>query len=81
VAEPGQTCLVLQPDIATLRRGHGNKRMAEMAHACGVGYAHIGMSGIVCETASIHVASAMPNLRIDGMPQRFKPVQNRIGRP
>lgn len=60
-----RTLSVLQPDIARSGGVTETRRMAEMAHACGVGYApHIGMSGIVCETASIHVASAMPNLRM-----------------
>ncbi|TGR95210.1 mandelate racemase/muconate lactonizing enzyme family protein, partial [Mesorhizobium sp. M2E.F.Ca.ET.209.01.1.1] len=39
--------------------------MAEYAAAHDVRYApHIGMSGIVCETASVHVAAAMPNFGV-----------------
>jgi galactonate dehydratase len=38
--------------------------MAEFAAAHDVQYApHIGMSGIVCEMASVHLAAAMPNIR------------------
>nr|WP_306269072.1 mandelate racemase/muconate lactonizing enzyme family protein [Pararhizobium sp. IMCC3301] len=60
-----RTLSVLQPDIARSGGVTETRRMADFAHACDVGYApHIGMSGIVCETASIHVASAMPNLRM-----------------
>lgn len=60
-----RTLSVLQPDIARSGGVTETRRMAELAHTNGVGYApHIGMSGIVCETASIHVASAMPNLRM-----------------
>lgn len=60
-----RTLSVLQPDIARSGGVSETRRMAELADICGVGYApHIGMSGIVCETASIHVAAAMPNLRM-----------------
>ena len=39
--------------------------MAEYAAIHDVGYApHIGMSGIICETASVHLASALPNFRV-----------------
>lgn len=65
---------VLQPDVARSGGITETCRMAGFAHAHGVAYApHIGMCGIICEIASVHLASALPNFRImecetDGSP-------------
>jgi galactonate dehydratase len=54
----------LQPDVARAGGITETRRMAEFAAAHDVQYApHIGMSGIICETASVHLAAAMPNIR------------------
>lgn len=59
-----RTLSYLQPDVARAGGITETRRMAEFAAAHDVQYApHIGMSGIVCETASVHLAAAMPNLR------------------
>ncbi|WP_274425542.1 mandelate racemase/muconate lactonizing enzyme family protein [Chelativorans sp. YIM 93263] len=59
-----RTLSYLQPDVARSGGITETRRMAEFAAAHDVSYApHIGMSGIVCETASVHLAAAMPNLR------------------
>ena len=59
-----RTLSFLQPDVARSGGITETRRMAEFAAAHDVQYApHIGMSGIVCETASVHLAAAMPNLR------------------
>ncbi|NGO50791.1 mandelate racemase/muconate lactonizing enzyme family protein [Allomesorhizobium camelthorni] len=59
-----RTLSYLQPDVARSGGITETRRMAEFAAAHDVQYApHIGMSGIVCETASVHLAAAMPNLR------------------
>ncbi|MCX2721572.1 mandelate racemase/muconate lactonizing enzyme family protein [Roseibium salinum] len=59
-----RTLSYLQPDVARSGGITETRRMAEFAAAHDVAYApHIGMSGIVCETASVHLAAAMPNLR------------------
>ncbi|WP_159585780.1 mandelate racemase/muconate lactonizing enzyme family protein [Chelativorans xinjiangense] len=59
-----RTLSFLQPDVARAGGISETRRMAEFAAAHDVAYApHIGMSGIVCETASVHLAAAMPNLR------------------
>lgn len=59
-----RTLAFLQPDVARSGGISETRRMAEFAAAHDVKYApHIGMSGIVCETASIHLAAAMPNLK------------------
>lgn len=59
-----RTLSFLQPDVARSGGITETRRMAEFAAAHDVAYApHIGMSGIVCETASVHLAAAMPNLR------------------
>lgn len=59
-----RTLSYLQPDVARSGGISETRRMAEFAAAHDVSYApHIGMSGIVCETASVHLAAAMPNLR------------------
>ncbi|MBB4122037.1 mandelate racemase/muconate lactonizing enzyme family protein [Martelella radicis] len=60
-----RTLSVLQPDVARAGGITETRRMAELARAFDVDYApHIGMSGIVCETASVHLSAAMPNFRI-----------------
>jgi L-alanine-DL-glutamate epimerase-like enolase superfamily enzyme len=60
-----RTLSVLQPDVARAGGISETRRMAELARNHDVAYApHIGMSGIVCETASVHLAAAMPNFRI-----------------
>jgi L-alanine-DL-glutamate epimerase-like enolase superfamily enzyme len=59
-----RTLSYLQPDVARSGGISETRRMAEFAAAHDVGYApHIGMSGIICETASVHLAAAMPNTR------------------
>jgi len=56
---------VLQPDVARAGGISETRRMAMLAQNHDVAYApHIGMSGVVCETASIHLAAAMPNFRM-----------------
>ncbi|MCR4268493.1 mandelate racemase/muconate lactonizing enzyme family protein [Nitratireductor sp. ZSWI3] len=58
-----RTLSFLQPDVARSGGISETRRMAEFAAAYDVSYApHIGMSGIICETASVHLAAAMPNL-------------------
>ncbi|KAA0969375.1 mandelate racemase/muconate lactonizing enzyme family protein [Aureimonas fodinaquatilis] len=60
-----RTLSILQPDIARSGGFTETRRMADYAAAHGVAYApHIGMSGIICETASIHLAAAMPNFKL-----------------
>jgi len=60
-----RTLSVLQPDVARSGGITETRRMVDFAAAHGVAYApHIGMCGIVCETASVHLAAAMPNFRI-----------------
>jgi len=59
-----RTLSYLQPDVARAGGVTETRRMAEFAAAHDVQYApHIGMSGIVCEAASIQLAAAMPNLK------------------
>lgn len=59
-----RTLSYLQPDVARSGGITETRRMAEFAAAHDVQYApHIGMSGIICETASVHLAAAMPNIR------------------
>jgi galactonate dehydratase len=59
-----RTLAYLQPDVARSGGISETRRMAEFAAAHDVQYApHIGMSGIICETASVHLAAAMPNIR------------------
>ena len=58
-----RTLSYLQPDVARSGGITETRRMAEFAAAHDVAYApHMGMSGIVCETASVHLAAAMPTL-------------------
>ena len=60
-----RTLSILQPDVARAGGISETRRMAEFAAAHDVAYApHIGMSGIVCETASVHLSAAMPNFRV-----------------
>ncbi|RVV97748.1 mandelate racemase/muconate lactonizing enzyme family protein [Mesobaculum littorinae] len=60
-----RTLSVLQPDVARAGGITETRRMADFAGAFDVAYApHIGMSGIVCETASVHLSAAMPNFRV-----------------
>ncbi|MBL8834039.1 MAG: mandelate racemase/muconate lactonizing enzyme family protein [Rhodospirillales bacterium] len=59
-----RTLSYLQPDVARSGGITETRRMAEFAAAHDVRYApHIGMSGIICETASVHLAAAMPNVK------------------
>lgn len=59
-----RTLSYIQPDVARSGGISETRRMAEFAAAHDVQYApHIGMSGIICETASIHLAAAMPNIK------------------
>jgi len=59
-----RTLSYLQPDVARSGGITETRRMAEFAAAHDVKYApHIGMSGIICETASVHLAAAMPNVK------------------
>lgn len=59
-----RTLSYIQPDVARSGGISETRRMAEFAAAHNVQYApHIGMSGIICETASIHLAAAMPNIK------------------
>ncbi|WFP76166.1 mandelate racemase/muconate lactonizing enzyme family protein [Mesorhizobium sp. WSM4906] len=61
----GRTLSVLQPDVARAGGITETRRMADYAAAHDIRYApHIGMSGIVCETASVHLAAAMPNFGV-----------------
>ncbi|MGR3393531.1 mandelate racemase/muconate lactonizing enzyme family protein [Pseudooceanicola nanhaiensis] len=60
-----RTLSVLQPNITRAGGITETLRMARLAAAHDVAYApHVGMSGILCEAASLHVAAAMPNTRI-----------------
>lgn len=60
-----RTLSILQPDVARAGGISETRRMAEYAALHDVGYApHIGMSGIICETASVHLAAALPNFRV-----------------
>ncbi|MBY3194608.1 mandelate racemase/muconate lactonizing enzyme family protein [Rhizobium laguerreae] len=60
-----RTLSILQPDVARAGGISETRRMADYAALHDVGYApHIGMSGIICETASTHLAAALPNFRV-----------------
>ncbi|RYH07189.1 mandelate racemase/muconate lactonizing enzyme family protein [Tropicimonas sp. IMCC6043] len=60
-----RTLSILQPDVARSGGITETRRMADFAFAHDVEYApHIGMSGIVCETASVHLSAALPNFRV-----------------
>src|SRR5690606_4654825 len=59
-----RTLSYIQPDVARSGGISETRRMAEFAAAHNVQYApHIGMSGIICEAASIHLAAAMSNIK------------------
>lgn len=60
-----RTLSILQPDVARAGGISETRRMADYAGLHDVAYApHIGMSGIICETASVHLAAALPNFRV-----------------
>lgn len=60
-----RTLSILQPDVARAGGISETRLMADYAALHDVGYApHIGMSGIICETASTHLAAALPNFRV-----------------
>jgi galactonate dehydratase len=60
-----RTLSVAQPDVARAGGISETRRIAMLAQNHDVAYApHIGMSGIVCETASVHLSAAMPSFRI-----------------
>ena len=60
-----RTLSYVQPDVARSGGISETLRIAQYAGVHNIGYApHIGMSGIVCETASVHLAAAMPNFRM-----------------
>jgi L-alanine-DL-glutamate epimerase-like enolase superfamily enzyme len=60
-----RTLSYVQPDVARSGGISETLRIAQYASVHNVGYApHIGMSGIVCETASVHLAAAMANFRL-----------------
>lgn len=60
-----RTLSILQPDVARAGGISETRRMVDYAALHDVGYApHIGMSGIICETASAHLAAALPNFRV-----------------
>jgi L-alanine-DL-glutamate epimerase-like enolase superfamily enzyme len=60
-----RTLSILQPDVARAGGISETRRMADYAALHDVSFApHIGMSGIICETASAHLAAALPNFRM-----------------
>lgn len=60
-----RTLSVAQPDVARAGGISETRRIAMLAQNHDVAYApHIGMSGIICETASVHLSAAMPSFRI-----------------
>ena len=67
---------VLQPNVTRSGGITEVRRMADLARSHDVAYApHVGMSGIICEVASLHLAAAMPNARVVECatpPNRFK---------
>ena len=71
-----RTLSYLQPNITRSGGITEVLRMARHAAAHDVAYApHVGMSGIICEAASLHVAAAMPNAKVMECPasaNRFK---------
>ncbi|MBU1314487.1 MAG: mandelate racemase/muconate lactonizing enzyme family protein [Alphaproteobacteria bacterium] len=61
----GRTLSILQPDVARAGGITETRRMADYAALHDVAYApHIGMSGIICETASVHLSAALPNFQV-----------------
>lgn len=71
-----RTLSFLQPNITRAGGITETRRMAELARLHDVAYApHVGMSGIVCEVAGLHLAAALPNGRVlecASAPNRFK---------
>lgn len=67
---------ILQPNVTRAGGISETLRMAQAARLHDVTYApHVGMSGIVCEIASLHLAAALPNARVVECacaPNRFK---------
>ncbi len=60
-----RTLSFLQPNVTRAGGISETLRMARMAAEHDVAYApHVGMSGIICEAASLHLAAAMPNARV-----------------
>ena len=57
-----RTLSVLQPNVTRSGGITETLRMARLAAQHDVAYApHVGMSGIICEAASLHLAAALPN--------------------
>lgn len=55
---------VVQPNVSRAGGVSETSGIYRLADSFGVEYApHVGMSGIVCEAASLHLAAAAPNLR------------------
>lgn len=55
----------VQPNITRAGGLSETRRIAEHARAHDVAYApHVGMSGILCEVASLHLAAAQPNTAV-----------------
>jgi galactonate dehydratase len=74
-----RTLSVLQPDVARSGGISETRRIAALAEDHGVAYApHIGMSGIICETASVHLAAAMPGFRIMECESDMSPFKTQI---
>lgn len=60
-----RTLSFLQPNVTRAGGITETLRMARMAADHDVAYVpHVGMSGIICEAASLHLAAAMPNARV-----------------
>lgn len=71
-----RTLSYLQPNVTRSGGITEVLRMARMAGQHDVAYApHVGMSGIICEAASLHLAAALPNAAVMECPlagNRFK---------
>lgn len=71
-----RTLSVLQPNVTRSGGITETRRMAELAAMHDISYApHVGMSGIICEVASLHLAAAMPNtlsMECAFAPNRFR---------
>lgn len=71
-----RTLSILQPNVTRSGGISETLRMAQAAQLRDIAYApHVGMSGIVCEVASLHLAAALPNARVlecACAPNRFK---------
>lgn len=60
-----RTLAYLQPNVTRSGGITETLRMAQFAAQHNVAYApHVGMSGIICEAASLHVAAASPNISV-----------------